>query len=157
MAEVLGRGSWQVRECADVSRLCFGVSGVCLLLLIFSSWNLLLDLENGLWAGNDAVNPGNTAIDADYVTAMVKGKSGGFFGLKGGDATKGVLRTLYDGVRPNGYTPMRKQGAIILGIGGDNSDWAIGTFFEGAMTKGVCSDETDEAVQANIVEAGYGA
>lgn len=36
---------------------------------------------------------------------------------------KGTLKTLYDGVRPNHYSPMKKQGAIILGIGGDNSDW----------------------------------
>ena len=49
-----------------------------------------------------------------------------------------------------------KQGAIILGIGGDNSNNAIGTFYEGAMTAGYSSDETDAAVQANIVAAGYG-
>jgi hypothetical protein len=51
---------------------------------------------------------------------------------------------------------MRKQGAIILGIGGDNSNGASGTFFEGAMTSGFPSDATDDAVQANIVAAGYG-
>jgi len=48
------------------------------------------------------------------------------------------------------------QGAIILGIGGDNSDGAIGTFYEGAMTKGYSTKATDDAVQANIVAAGYG-
>ena len=26
---------------------------------------------------------------------------------------------------------MKKQGAIILGIGGDNTDGAVGTFYEG--------------------------
>jgi hypothetical protein len=51
---------------------------------------------------------------------------------------------------------MRKQGAIILGVGGDNSNDGIGTFFEGAITTGYASEETDAAVQANIVEAGYG-
>jgi len=54
------------------------------------------------------------------------------------------------------YAPMKKQGAIILGIGGDNSDGAVGTFYEGAMTQGYSSDATDDAVQANIVAAGYG-
>ena len=48
------------------------------------------------------------------------------------------------------------QGAIILGIGGDNSNRAIGTFYEGAIVQGIPSSETDQAVQANIVAAGYG-
>jgi hypothetical protein len=73
-----------------------------------------------------------------------------------GDATTGKLQTMYEGVRPNGYHPMKKQGAIILGIGGDNSDWAVGTFYEGVMTQGYSSNATDAAVQANIVAAGYG-
>jgi hypothetical protein len=32
----------------------------------------------------------------------------------------------------------------------------MGIFFEGAMTKGYPSDATEDAVQANIVAAGYG-
>jgi hypothetical protein len=55
-----------------------------------------------------------------------------------------------------GYNPMRKQGAIILGTGGDNSDGAAGTFYEGDMTTGYASAATVDAVQANIVSAGYG-
>ena len=51
---------------------------------------------------------------------------------------------------------MKKQGAIILGIGGDNSDRATGTFYEGAIVEGYTSDASDDAVQANIVAAGYG-
>jgi hypothetical protein len=51
---------------------------------------------------------------------------------------------------------MKKQGAIILGIGGDNSNGAQGNFFEGVMTSGYSSDATDNAVQANIVATGYG-
>eukprot|EP00041_Stephanoeca_diplocostata_P014509 m.266710 g.266710 ORF g.266710 m.266710 type:complete len:341 (-) comp19721_c0_seq1:247-1269(-) len=116
---------------------------------------VMADLENGLWGGNRKVNGNDTPIIADFVTAMVKGRAGGF-ALKGGDACNGTLTTLYDGVRPNGYNPMKKQGAIILGIGGDNSDWAVGTFYEGVMTSGYSSDATDDAVQANIVAAGYG-
>eukprot|EP00966_Prymnesium_polylepis_P225148 5207160-Prymnesium_polylepis.1 len=49
-----------------------------------------------------------------------------------------------------------RPGAIILGIGGDNSCGAIGTFYEGAMTAGYTTDATDEALQVNIVAAGYG-
>jgi non-reducing end alpha-L-arabinofuranosidase len=50
----------------------------------------------------------------------------------------------------------RGSGAIILGIGGDNSPWAAGTFYEGAMTYGFATDETEQAVFANIAAAGYG-
>jgi hypothetical protein len=65
---------------------------------------------------------------------------------------------MYNGPRPNasGYNPMHKQGAIILGIGGDNSHGAVGTFYEGVMTSGYPSDATENAVQASIVAAGYG-
>ena len=60
-------------------------------------------------------------------------------------------------VHPSGtYTPMKKQGAIVLGMGGDNSDFGVGTFYEGAMTANYTSDATDKAVHANILEAGYG-
>jgi hypothetical protein len=51
---------------------------------------------------------------------------------------------------------MKKEGAIILGIGGDNSNAAQGNFFEGCMTSGASSNATDDAVQINIVAAGYG-
>jgi len=83
----------------------------------------MADLEDGLWAGNERVNPDSQPIHADFVTAMVKGKPGGF-ALKGGTAGfyGGPLKQLYNGPRPAGYNPMKKQGAIILGIGGDNSD-----------------------------------
>ena len=51
---------------------------------------------------------------------------------------------------------MKKQGALILGIGGDNSDSATGSFFEGAVTTGYSTDAVDDAVHANIIAAGYG-
>ena len=107
-------------------------------------------------AGNLTTQPSNTPLTAPFITAMLKGGAGAF-ALKGGDATDATtLRSLYDGPRPPQYSVMAKQGAIILGIGGDNSDWAIGTFYEGVMTQGFTSDATDAAVQANIVAAGYG-
>jgi non-reducing end alpha-L-arabinofuranosidase len=117
---------------------------------------VMADLENGLFAGSStAANAKDTPLTAPYVTAMVKGRSGGF-GLKGGNAQSGTLTTMYDGTRPGGYNPMKKEGAIILGIGGDNSNGAQGNFFEGVMTSGNPPDATDDAVQANIVAAGYG-
>jgi hypothetical protein len=114
------------------------------------------DLENGLFAGGTTGKVmSNTSLTSPYVTAMVVGRSGSF-ALKGGNAQAGTLKTMYDGPRPSGYNPMRKQGAIILGIGGDNSNGAQGNFFEGVMTAGNASGATDDAVQANIVAAGYG-
>jgi hypothetical protein len=117
---------------------------------------VMADLENGLWAGSATVTSSNTPLTSTYVTAMVRGNSGNSFALKGGNAAMGTLTTMWNGARPNGYTPMKKQGAIILGIGGDNSNGAQGNFFEGAMTTGSTTDATDNAVQANIVAAGYG-
>jgi hypothetical protein len=51
---------------------------------------------------------------------------------------------------------MMKQGAIILGTGGDSSNNGDGRFFEGCMISGSPPDAIDDAVQANIVAAGYG-
>jgi len=116
---------------------------------------VMADLENGLWVGNVKKNNNNLAINTEYVTAMLKGGTNGF-ALKANDATKGKLQLMYDGPRPNGYQPMKKQGAILLGIGGDNSNGAVGTFYEGVMTKGYSTDAADDEVQANIVAAGYG-
>jgi len=117
---------------------------------------VMADLENGVWAGNHSpMTDTNTPVVADFVTAVLKGKAGAF-GLKGGDANLGKLKTMFEGPRPTGYEVMKKQGAIILGIGGDNSDAAVGSFFEGVITQGYSTDAADDAVQANIVSAGYG-
>jgi len=116
---------------------------------------VMADLENGLWAGNNKVNNENSPLTNEYVTAMVKGNTNGFE-LKGSDATAGALKTMYNGARPAGYQPMKKQGAIILGIGGDNSNGAIGTFYEGVMTSSYSTDAEDTEVQADIVAARYG-
>jgi len=118
---------------------------------------VMADLENGLFAGQSFAAPAtNISMTSAYVTGMVKGNSGNSWAIKGGDASSGSLATLYTGVRPTGYNPMKKEGAIILGTGGDNSHTGQGTFFEGCMVSGFPSDATDNAVQANIVAAGYG-
>jgi hypothetical protein len=116
----------------------------------------MVDLENGVWAGNSTpVTATNTPIVADFVTAMAKGKAGQF-ALKGGDANSGHLKLMYEGPRPSGYEVMAKQGGIILGIGGDNSDAAVGSFLEGVITQGYSTDAADDAVQRNIMGVGYG-
>ncbi|KIK63388.1 glycoside hydrolase family 54 protein [Collybiopsis luxurians FD-317 M1] len=118
---------------------------------------VMADLENGLFAGSTAGNnPALPTITDRFVTAVVKGQPNNF-ALKGGNAASGGLTTFYNGPRPNvsGYNPMKKEGAIILGIGGDNSRGAQGTFYEGVMTSGFPSDATESQVQANIVAAKY--
>jgi hypothetical protein len=55
----------------------------------------------------------------------------------------------------SGYAPMHKEGAIVLGTGGDDTNQGAGSFFEGAITAGVPSLATEAAVQSNIVSAGY--
>jgi hypothetical protein len=122
---------------------------------------VLADLENGMFAGDSAsestVVSGNTSITGmSFVTGMLRGPSGNTMGLKAGNAQSGTLQTKWNGARPAGYSPTKKQGAIILGTGGDGSQGGTGTFFEGAITNGLPSDATDDAVQANIVAAGYG-
>jgi hypothetical protein len=79
------------------------------------------------------------------------------FALKWGDARSGGLNTVYSGALPQGYAPMRQEGAIILGIGGDNSHASAGSFFEGVMTSGFPTDSAENAIQSNIVAVGYGA
>ena len=51
---------------------------------------------------------------------------------------------------------MHKQGSIILGIGGDNSNGDGGEWFEGVMASGAASLATLNSVQSNIVAAKYG-
>jgi non-reducing end alpha-L-arabinofuranosidase len=117
---------------------------------------VMADMENDVYAqGSLGANPNDTPLTSPYVTAMVIGRSGSF-ALMGGNAQTGTLTSFYDGVRPNGYNPMKKQGAIILGIAGDNTATAQGNFYEGVLTSGAATAETAQAVQANIVAAGYG-
>ncbi|KAJ5466549.1 alpha-L-arabinofuranosidase B [Penicillium diatomitis] len=118
---------------------------------------VMADLENGLFSGrNVKQNTGDPSINYRFLSSIVKGEPNQW-AIRGGNAASGSLSTFYSGPRPNasGYNPMSKEGAIILGIGGDNSVSGQGTFYEGVMTSGYPSDATENAVQANIVAARY--
>ncbi|MEN3304628.1 MAG: hypothetical protein V7603_830 [Micromonosporaceae bacterium] len=121
---------------------------------------IMTDQENNLVG---CVNPGSSSkLCADlpsitwrFVTAMAKGEPHHWASL-GGDAQQGALSTMFDGPRVDStYDPMRKQGAIALGNGGDNSNGSQGTFYEGAMTTGYPPDDVDQQIQANVVAAKY--
>jgi non-reducing end alpha-L-arabinofuranosidase len=118
------------------------------------------DLEDGLYqGGSTAVNPANTGVSSRFVTAMLKNDGTTALALKGGNAQSGALTTYYSGALPPGFSPMHKQGAIVLGSGGDccatNTNQSEGTFYEGALVAGSPSDATDDTIQANVVAAGY--
>ncbi|RYN16857.1 putative alpha-L-arabinofuranosidase B [Alternaria arborescens] len=118
---------------------------------------VMADLENGLFSGaNPKNNPADPSVSYRFLTTLLKGGANKW-AIKGGNAASGALSTYYNGARPSasGYNPMSKEGAIILGIGGDNSNGAQGTFYEGVMTSGYPTDATESAVQANVVAAKY--
>ncbi|KAB8172285.1 arabinofuranosidase catalytic domain-containing protein [Microbispora catharanthi] len=120
------------------------------------------DLEWGLYpGGSQSWNPNQRAFTSKFVTATLKNNGTSRFAIKGSNAQSGSLYTLYDGALPPGYSPMKKQGAIVLGSGGDcckpdgGANLSAGTFYEGAMVAGYPSDATENAVQADVVAAGY--
>ncbi|HEX8711059.1 MAG TPA: arabinofuranosidase catalytic domain-containing protein, partial [Terracidiphilus sp.] len=138
----------------------FGVAGAWFHGSGSGPW-IMTDQENNL-AG--CVNPDGSklcanlpSIDWRFVTAIAKGEPHHWTTL-GGNSQQGDLSVMFNGPRINAtYDPMRKQGAILLGNGGDNSNGSQGTFYEGAMTQGGTfpTDATDQQVQANVVAAGY--
>ncbi|MGW4154461.1 arabinofuranosidase catalytic domain-containing protein [Micromonospora chersina] len=120
------------------------------------------DLEWGLYSGgSQSWNPNQRAYTSKFVTATLKNNGTTRFAIKGSNAQSGSLYPLWDGALPAGYSPMKKQGAIILGSGGDcckpggGANLSAGTFYEGAIVAGYPSDITENAVQANVVAAGY--
>lgn len=126
---------------------------------------IMTDQENNLVgcvnpSPNDKFCKDLPTITWRFVTATADGQPHNWRTM-GGDAQRGPLQVLYDGPRiindRSSYDPMRKQGAILLGNGGDNSNGSQGTFYEGAMTapNTFPSQETQQKVQANIVAARY--
>jgi hypothetical protein len=124
---------------------------------------VMADLEYGVFAQNNTnKNQNDPSQTTTYVTAVLKNNGTTEFALRGSDATAGKLGTYYKGGLPGGWSPMKKQGAIILGSGGDcckpggGANLSAGTFYEGCIVTGYPTDATEDAVQANVVAAGYG-
>lgn len=108
-----------------------------------------LDMEDGIY-GHLKVPAGTT-----FVTDMGGCDGQHTYAIYQGNAQSETLTTTGVIPLPSGYQPMRQEGAIILGTGGDNSNWAKGYFFEGVMTRGMPNTQAMEAVQSDIVAAGY--
>jgi hypothetical protein len=117
------------------------------------------DFEAGVWSGGSG--PSNTtnanlpSSNVDYAFGILKTSTttAPQYAIRVGNAQSGGLTTAYDGQAPATW---QMKGGIILGIGGDNSNSSLGTFFEGAMTTGRPSDATDAAILQNVQAAGYG-
>ena len=67
-------------------------------------------------------------------------------------STATTITTSYVGAMPK---PISNVGAVVLGVGGDNSNNSWGTFYEGAIVAGFPTDATDLAVLNNIKAVGY--
>jgi hypothetical protein len=126
---------------------------------------IMTDQENNLVgcvneSPNDKYCPDLPSIGWRFVTATADGEPHHWRSM-GGDAQRDDLKIMFDGPRVknprSSYDPMRKQGAILLGNGGDNSNGSQGTFYEAAMTapNTFPTQETNQKVQANIVAAQY--
>ncbi len=128
----------------------------------------MADLEAGVWAGGSnpgdpgwgalsgahPANPNSPSETMDYAFGILKNNATNY-AIRVGDAQSGNLTTAFDGNVPS-VLHWTLNGAVLLGIGGDNSNSSYGTFFEGAITSGRPADSTDAAVLKNVQAAGYG-
>ncbi len=113
------------------------------------------DLENGVFQSNGPSNPSSVSQTSPFVTGVLRNDGQTSFALDGGNATSGSLTSLFQGPLPVGYTPMKQEGGITLGAGGDNSNAAPGSFFEGAITSGYAPNATVAALQSDIASVTY--
>jgi non-reducing end alpha-L-arabinofuranosidase len=127
----------------------------------------MADYEAGVWAGGTnpgdpgwgalegehPPNPANPSLRVKYALGFLKTNMNNW-SLRMADAgTATTVTTAYAGGLPK---QMNNEGAIVLGVGGDNSNNSWGTFYEGAVLAGFPSDATELAVLQNIKAVGYG-
>jgi hypothetical protein len=131
------------------------------------------DFEAGVWMGgskpgepgwgglNDAknapANMNNPSMRVKYALGFLKTNNGPErYALRMADAaTATTVTTAYAGAYPQGKH-LDSKGAVVLGVGGDNSNNSWSTFYEGAIVQGYPADETENAVLQNINALGYG-
>ncbi len=131
------------------------------------------DFEAGVWMGgsqpgqpgwgglNDAAdapaNSKNPALKVKYALGFQKTANGPErYALRMADvATATTVTTAYAGNYPQGKH-LDAKGAVVLGVGGDNSNNSFSTFYEGAIVQGYPPDASEDAVLRNIKALGYG-
>lgn len=133
------------------------------------------DFEAGVWMGGSNVgDPGWGGLDA---SAAQKPPNPNNPSMKGVKFALGFLKTTstpvdtyalrmanlatatepttaYKGNYPTGKH-IKNMGAVVIGVGGDNSNNSWGTFYEGAVVQGYPDDATENAVMQNLKDAGY--
>ena len=117
----------------------------------------LADFEGGVWAGgtgaSNVKNQNNPPMAGVAFALGILKTSPGKYVIRAADALKAAdLTTAWDGGTPK---EMDNQGGVVLGVGGDNSNNSWSNFYEGAITVGVPSNDTDLAVMKNIKTVGY--
>lgn len=130
------------------------------------------DFEAGVWMGgsepgdpgwgglNDAANaPANNenpALKVKHALGFLKsGPNPEKYALRMADiATATEVHTAYAGNYPS-TKHLDSKGAVVIGVGGDNSNNSWGTFYEGAIVLGYPEDATEQAVLLNIKAVGY--
>jgi non-reducing end alpha-L-arabinofuranosidase len=127
----------------------------------------MADFGNGIWAGgsmsgdpgwghiSDTPGPANTnnpSLRVPFALGFLKTNSTQYV-LRMADAQTANVSTAYQGNLP---LALDNQGAIVLGVGADNSNNSFGTFYEGAVLSGFPTDAAELDVLENIRAAGYG-
>jgi non-reducing end alpha-L-arabinofuranosidase len=129
----------------------------------------MADFEAGVWAGgskngdpgwgaiggNITSNPANPSMNGvPFAMGVLKTQdSPSKWSLKSANtATATMMTTSYEGAMPKSIS---NAGGIVLGVGGDNSNNSFGTFYEGAIVSGFPTNETDNAILANVKAVGY--
>ena len=127
----------------------------------------MADYEAGVWAGGSnpgdpgwgalegdhPANPNNPSLRVKFALGFLKTNQTDWALRMADAATASTVTTAFKGALPK---KMANEGAIVLGVGGDNSNNSWGTFYEGAVLAGFPSDAAEEAVLQNIKALGYG-
>jgi non-reducing end alpha-L-arabinofuranosidase len=126
----------------------------------------MADYEAGVWAGGTnpgdpgwgaigaayPPNPNNPSMRVKFALGFLKTNEDDWALRMADAATATTITTAYAGGLPKA---MHNEGAIVLGVGGDNSNNSWGTFYEGAVLAGFPSDAAEQAVLMNIKAVGY--
>ncbi len=131
------------------------------------------DFEAGVWMGgskpgdpgwgglddakNAPANSNNPSMRVKFALGFLKtGKGPERYALRMADiATATAVTTAYAGNYPS-TKHLASKGAVVLGVGGDNSNNSWSTFYEGAITQGYPTDASEDAVFQNLKALGYG-
>lgn len=117
----------------------------------------MVDMEDGVYSGGESNGSGNnkdpsfTYPGTNIVAVLAKTNGTSSFVLKVGDVeSSAALVTPWNGNLASGYAPLRLEGGLSLGEGGDGSNNVDGAFFEGIVVAGEESDTTDTSIQSNL-------